>query len=301
MGCLTYCELALERDPEHQKAKLYKSKVYNEMPFFPQHTELETYSYLPPPPKPKPFIKATLPSVTFVGLAECIIKIYEEVDTLDIINPIDTASLIPDCKRRIREVEESRIQVSVQNLVEEMIDIVEEDEDKEMMCEDILEELICDIFGVDPPTESQKIVRNLMGDIVDEAVETAENLNKGRRRGGVILDSKGRPAKKHFSIFDEVPEDLIEKRRSTRKVLTGTQPSLANSADSSQEVISRTGAADPTDMLLSLLPPTLRLGAQHSPIKQLSPSSAAAGTPTTPSTAKKSLFGTPTTPSTAKK
>jgi hypothetical protein len=27
MGCLTYCELALERDPEHQKAKLYKSKV----------------------------------------------------------------------------------------------------------------------------------------------------------------------------------------------------------------------------------------------------------------------------------
>ena len=172
---------------------------------------------------------------------------------MDIINPIDTASLIPDCKKRIREAEESRIQVRPSlscfllpflrclNLVEEMIDIVEEDEDKEMMCEDILEELLCDYFGVDPPTESEKIVRNLMGDIVDEAVETAENLNKGRRRGGVILDSKGRPAKKHFSIFDEVPEDLIEKRRSTRKVLTGTQPSLATSADSSQEVISRSG------------------------------------------------------------
>ena len=65
--------------------------------------------------------------MTFVGLAECIIKIYEtvfvllrkrpidlfiyKVDTLDIINPIDTASLIPDCKRRIQEAEESRIQV----------------------------------------------------------------------------------------------------------------------------------------------------------------------------------------------
>ena len=59
----------------------------------------------------------------------------------------------------------------MQNLVEEMIDIVEEDEDKEMMCEDILEELICDIFGVDPPTESQKIVRDVMGDIVDEAAD----------------------------------------------------------------------------------------------------------------------------------
>ena len=31
MGCLTYCELALERDPEHQKAKLYKSKVVKEL------------------------------------------------------------------------------------------------------------------------------------------------------------------------------------------------------------------------------------------------------------------------------
>ena len=31
MGCLTYCELALERDPEHQKAKLYKSKVINKV------------------------------------------------------------------------------------------------------------------------------------------------------------------------------------------------------------------------------------------------------------------------------
>ena len=32
MGCLTYCELALERDPEHQKAKLYKSKVMKNIP-----------------------------------------------------------------------------------------------------------------------------------------------------------------------------------------------------------------------------------------------------------------------------
>ena len=77
-------------------------EALNDMAFIPQHTELETYSYLPPPPKaslltqfllqyisslplflqPKPFMKATLPSVTFVGLAECIIKIYEEVFSL---------------------------------------------------------------------------------------------------------------------------------------------------------------------------------------------------------------------------
>ena len=73
-------------------------------------------------------------------------------------------------------------------------------------------------------------------------------------------------------------------------MLAGVQPSLANSADSSQEVISsRSAAADPTDMLLSLLPPALRLGADHSPLKP-SPLATSTSTPTTPS-AKKSLFG----------
>ena len=33
LACLGYCALALERDPVSPKAVLYKSKVYNEMPF----------------------------------------------------------------------------------------------------------------------------------------------------------------------------------------------------------------------------------------------------------------------------
>ena len=163
-----------------------------------------------------------------------------------VVSILQSAGAMMDHTYKVRNTDVTELTMTFQKdmLQKECEDLVlqavtREDEDKEMMCEDILEELICDIFGVDPPTESQKIVRDVMGDIGDEAVETAENLMKGRRRGGVILDSKGRPAKKHFSIFDEVPEDLIEKRRSTRKVLTGTQPSFANSADSSQEVISR--------------------------------------------------------------
>ena len=41
-------------------------------------------------------------------------------------------------RKKLQEVEDSKIQVSVQNLVEEMIDIVEDEEEIETMCDDYL-------------------------------------------------------------------------------------------------------------------------------------------------------------------
>ena len=52
-----------------------------------------------------------------------------------------------------------------------MIDIIEDEEDILMMCEDILDDVICEIFGVPPPTESEKIVKKVLNEIVDESVE----------------------------------------------------------------------------------------------------------------------------------
>ena len=65
---------------------------------------------------------------------------------------------------------------------------------------------------------------------------------KWRKKTGCILDPKARPQKKHFSIFDEIPEELIEKRRSSRKPVAG---SAVNSSETSQEVVTRGGAQDP--------------------------------------------------------
>ena len=92
------------------------------------------------------------------------------------------------------------------------------------------------MFGVAPDTEPEKIVKKLLGEVgyliapapisffllqvVDESVEAAE---KWRKRSGVILQPNARPVKKHFSIFDEIPEELIEKRRSKRTVLPSLQ------------------------------------------------------------------------------
>jgi len=266
MGCLKWCALALERDPANDRAQLYKSKVYNEMPFLrlalgdlaftPRPTEPETYTYLPPAPPPTDLLVGHLPAVTLLGLGTAILAIYARVEgTTAIAGPIDTARLVEDCRRREQEAEEARVRVSVQNLVEEMVDLVEDEEGVEAMAEELLEEVVCAMFGVAPPTEPQRIVARLLAELVDEAVETA---GKWRRKGGLVLDSKGRPVKKHFSIFDEIPDELIEKRRSSRKAITSAQPSGGNSSEVSQEVVSRSQGQDPRDLLLPLLPPSLR-------------------------------------------
>ena len=89
---------------------------------------------------------------------------------------LPTVACILTCRRRLQEIGDSRIQVSVQNLAEEIVDIVEDEEEIELQCE------------------------------------------------------------------DEIPEELIEKRRSSRKPLAG---SAVNSSETSQEVVTRGGAQDP--------------------------------------------------------
>ncbi len=120
----------------------YLQEELGDLQFVPDPTEPETYSFVALVAAPRPLITGKLLAVTLVGLGDCILDIYHRVEpsegSMDIINPIDTASLVPDCRARLLRIKESKIQVSVQNLVEEMIDIVEDDEDIEMMCEDIL-------------------------------------------------------------------------------------------------------------------------------------------------------------------
>ena len=208
----------------------YLREELGDLQFKPDPTEPETYFYEAPAPAPRPTITGRLPAVTMLGLGDCILDIYHSVEgSMDIINPIDTAGLVPDCRARLLRVEESKIQVSVQNLVEEMIDMVEDDGDIEMMCEDILESVICNMFGVEPPTEPEKVAKGLVAELVEEAVEAAESrrVARGATRppGGATRGPGGaaKAAKKHFSIFDEIPEELIEKRRSSRKVLPSLQ------------------------------------------------------------------------------
>ena len=46
-GCLCYCAMAVERDPNNQKAIEYKSKVYQEMPFMKEYMKDEDFVCIP--------------------------------------------------------------------------------------------------------------------------------------------------------------------------------------------------------------------------------------------------------------
>ena len=72
------------------------------------------------------------------------------------------------------------------------------------------------MFGVEPRTEPELLCRDLLPELAGEAVDRA-----GTRKKSVILPAKQK--KKHFSIFDEIPEELLEKRRSSRNPVSFLQ------------------------------------------------------------------------------
>eukprot|EP00090_Calanus_glacialis_P013101 TRINITY_DN21726_c0_g1_i3.p1 TRINITY_DN21726_c0_g1~~TRINITY_DN21726_c0_g1_i3.p1 ORF type:complete len:2006 (+),score=827.87 TRINITY_DN21726_c0_g1_i3:94-6111(+) len=293
-GCLCYCAMALERDPTNQKAIEYKSKVYMEMPFMQEYmkdedfvpipVERETYYYLPPEEPPRPMLEAPLESLTLEGLGEFLLVIYEKhVGTEAIISLVDNAKVLEDYKTKTKEREEAKIKVSVQNLVEEMMDIVEcgeKGEEGVEICETIVDEILCGMFGVRPLTEEEKVVKALVLELVSESVE--KGVAPTIRKKSVILPPKTK--KKHFSIFDEIPEELLEKRRSCRNVLASQPTSLAASTDTSCDVgASKASSTTQRDLLTSYLPATLLTTSS-------SPKAVSSLSPPEPSSVKKSIF-----------
>merc|ERR1719400_2760446 len=99
------------------------------------------------------------------------------------MNCLDSQRVLSDYHERRRQREEAKITVSVQNLVCEMMDVIECDESERgeevlEMCDTVLDEIICDMFGVAPLTEEQKIVRSLITELVNESVEKACSRKK---------------------------------------------------------------------------------------------------------------------------
>ena len=78
----------------------------------------------------------------------------------------------------------------------------------------------------------EKVVKALVLELVSQNVE--KGVAPTNKKKSVILPPKTK--KKHFSIFDEIPEELLEKRRSCRKVFESEPASPAASTDNSCDV-----------------------------------------------------------------
>ena len=259
LACLGYCSLVLERDPTSSHGILYKSKVYNEMPFLkevyndqdfvPVPTEIETFHVEMQEEAPREPLYLDLKELTVECLASSLYELNLQCDAVgSTLNPIDTENSINRMVEQRRLEDESRIQVSVQNLVDEIIDIIEEEEEVEEFIGELLDELLCKMFGVEPKTDSEKICSQLMNDILSSVVEKTEKPKKK----SVVIEAKPQ-ARKKVSPFDEIPEDLIEKRRSSRKsrIVESTVCS-----DASSDLVN---IQTPRELLQSFLPPNLKL------------------------------------------
>ena len=160
----------------------------------PVPTEVETFYTEMKKEPPKPPILFNLNELTIECLASSLFALNEQCDReftpLNRIDSKNTVSRLLD-KRKLEE--ESKIQVSVQNLVDEIIDIIEEEEEVEAFMEDILDEVLCNIFGVEPKTVPEKIAGQIINDILD-------NVVKGGKKKSVVIEPKARERKKQGCI-----------------------------------------------------------------------------------------------------
>jgi hypothetical protein len=158
--------------------------------------------------------------------------------------------------------EADRVQVSVQNLVEEMVDIIvaDEQEDNELLARDLLDDLLCSMFGVSPKSRAEKVAAGIIDDLLAHVVFVG-SAPRAAAKKSVIVEPKGaRKRGASSSIFDQIPEELIEKRRSSRKTKllfegAGGGGGLLSS-DTSNDV---TAMMTPVELLTSFLPDSLRV------------------------------------------
>jgi hypothetical protein len=159
--------------------------------------------------------------------------------------------------------EADRVQVSVQNLVEEMVDIIvaDEQEDNELLARDLLDDLLCSMFGVSPKSRAEKVAAGIIDDLLAHVVFVG-SAPRAAAKKSVIVEPKGaRKRGASSSIFDQIPEELIEKRRSSRKTKllfdgAGGGGGGLLSSDTSNDV---TAMMTPVELLTSFLPDSLRV------------------------------------------
>ena len=260
----------------------FLQEVYEDTDFVPVPTERETYTTEAKPPEPLPRIWIHLKAPTWASFAAGLLDLHARAEASgECRNPVDTARWLEKCRvndgvqeeddemettegeeaaAAVEETSESAtIRVSVQNLVEEMVDIVaEEEEEIDLLAQDILDEVLCNMFGVAPKTKAEKVAAFIVDELLGLVVDAVDPPKTASQKKSVIVEAKVRE-RKRASLFDQIPEELIEKRRSSRKTKLLFEGVV--SSDTSNDVAAM---MTPVELLTSFLPPCLRVSSSSS-------------------------------------
>jgi hypothetical protein len=273
----------------------FLQEVYGDTAFVPIATERETYTTEPQSIEPRSHIWVHLAAPTWAAFAAGLLELHARAEVAgQILHPVDTLRMLEKCrvskdddtaemeittagpppateqvaasaaKEELSEAD--RVQVSVQNLVEEMVDIIvaDEQEDNELLARDLLDDLLCSMFGVSPKSLAEKVAAGIIDDLLAQVVcvGAASTAPRAAAKKSVIVEPKvARKRGASSSIFDQIPEELIEKRRSSRKtkLLFGEGAGGGGgllSSDTSNDV---TAMMTPVELLTSFLPVSLRV------------------------------------------
>ncbi len=249
-ACLAYSDEALRRDPTCQKAKVLAHRIISEEPAFKclcpnlvvgESEEVNQNGMIKVPKivsfkhDPEESIvrkNIILETHTWADLLSHLIKEKEDWNRTD-TTPADEFTIILRCS--------DPLAVSVQNLVQQMVDLVSDDAMPlsrrvvDLVVDDLVSDAVC--------ASSQTLVAAVIDDILGVVVA-------GAKPGAVVAPLQKRSSRAIISsVVQEIPLDLLDVRRSSR--VKGGGPIDCQTQERGEEITAQS-------LLESFIPPTLR-------------------------------------------
>ncbi len=219
-ACLDYLDHLLSLDPGHKKALKLKARVdAGECMLQPdvlmgrKEEPLHDDDRIVPIP---------VSEMTVAGLLRSVTKTYRATPYEDLLNPTRLEEEEEE-EKMAESVSNSAIEVSVQNVVNEIVDLVSE---RHEIARKIASSIINDIIDENIRSTDEEFIASVLDGIIGDvmAIAVAPTIENAAQDGTKASDSattgngaiKAANSNKARSFLDAVPEELIEKRRSTR-------------------------------------------------------------------------------------
>ena len=268
IACLRYIKWALLVDPKYEKGHRLRGEIYDEYPYLHPDPEFRQRPSKPrplvtkqlPPPKEVATKVLTVTSLSILDIVNCVVDEYQSGEGGGRMKDL----LLP-CKVEFRsqlqteefKVNKEEVRMIIDSILDQVVEMEVEDEKEETSAvatpKELTEEeqMVSDILDKDVIVKAldYSFIKQIVLKSADFAVGESYANSMSKRRSGLSTTA---------SFLNEVPLDLIEKRRSARRGTYGTGGRMG--VDSNSESLLESPRGDDMTakaMIESLFPPSL--------------------------------------------
>ena len=267
IACLRYIKWALLVDPKYEKGHRLQGEIYDEYPYL--HPDPE---FRQRPSKPRPLVTKQLPppkivatkvltvsSLSILEIVNCVVDEYQSGESGGRMKDL----LLP-CKVELRSHEEFKVnkeevKMIIESILDQVVEMEVENKEEETAAvvatpKELTEEeqIVSDILDQDVIVKAldYSFIKQIVLRSADFAVGESYANSMSKRRSGLSTTA---------SFLNEVPLDLIEKRRSARRGTYGTTGGRMGIDSNSESLLESPRGDDMTAkaMIESLFPPSL--------------------------------------------